>query len=226
MLTRSGRVVADGQLERSDLGPHACPRPRCWDRCRPGSGEEGHRRCGRRCGGAGAGARARVWPPPPGAARQRRRTARSRRRASPTRRAARAPPGGRGWPARPATARPVGNAVRARRRPAGIADAAAHLQDGRELDQPAAVHEVVQPPAADPLLRVLLEPAEPVAQRRHPVGPRVSQHRAAVLHVVVERALDEGDLAQDPRDQPDPVIVEVGELARRERAARSRAPRA
>ena len=37
-----------------------------------------------------------------------------------------------------------------------------------------------------------------------------------MLHIVVQRTLDEGHGAQHPRHQTDPVIVEVGELARRE----------
>ena len=94
---------------------------------------------------------------------------------------------------------------------------AAHLQDCRELNEPAAVDEVVQPPAPDAVARILTELDEPVPERRHAIGGRMSEDRIPVLHVVVERAVHERDLPQRCRRQRDPVVVKMRELPGRER---------
>ena len=127
-------------------------------------------------------------------------------------------PRGRGWPS--AQRRALG--ARGKRSSARRLDgldrgAAAHLQDRRELDQAAAVDEVVQPPAPHPLARVLAQPAEPVAQRRasgwRPRG-RAPRRRAA-------RSRRAGGRRRRCRPataavSADPVVVEVRELTRRE----------
>ena len=102
---------------------------------------------------------------------------------------------------------------------------AADLEHGRELQQAADVGEVVQTPHPHALRERRLIP-DPLAQRRHPVGRGVPERGARVLDVVVERTVDELDLPERARHEPDPVIVEVGELSAAGTGARSRAPRA
>jgi len=72
------------------------------------------------------------------------------------------------------------------------------------------IHEVVQAPQAD--LVAAIAAAHALTQAGHPVGGLVPERRLAVLHVVVERAVHEGDLTQGQRDQRQPVVVVVGKL--------------
>ena len=102
-----------------------------------------------------------------------------------------------------------------RRRARGIRVPAAHVEHRRELHQPADVDEVVHPPHPDPLAGAAPR-AEPLAQPRRRRGVGVPERRVAVLDVVVERPVDVADVAERPRGQREPVIVEVGELRRGE----------
>ena len=94
--------------------------------------------------------------------------------------------------------------------------AAAQLEHGGELQQPAGVDEVVHAPQPDPLARVAAHRGGPLPQPGHPVRRLVPERRAAVLDVVVERPVDEPDLAGGERAEGEPVVVEVRELGRRE----------
>ncbi len=214
-LTRARRAVADRQraAARSSRRRRAARGRRA--RARPGGGPA--RAAARRRAAGRAAARRARWP----AARA---ATRTRGRAS-TRRRASAGGAARARALRAARARaraaPTGRRARSgRARGAGArqAVAAAHPQHRRELDQPADVDEVVHPPQPDPLARA-------APQRRRPgrAAPVIRLAFAcpsvgcAVLDVVVERAVDEADVAARERRERDPVVVEVRELRRRER---------
>ena len=94
---------------------------------------------------------------------------------------------------------------------------AAQLQDRCELEQPARVHEVGEPPQPDAVAQRPAPAAEPVAELRHPVRRGVSEHRLTVLDVVVERARDKRHVAERESGEAEPVVVEVVELPGRER---------
>ena len=95
--------------------------------------------------------------------------------------------------------------------------AAAHLEHGRELLQPAVVHVEVHPPPPHPLTRVVAQLRHPLTHLGAAIGRGVPQHGRAVLGVVVQRAVHELDLPECERRERDPVVVEVGELGGRER---------
>ena len=94
---------------------------------------------------------------------------------------------------------------------------AAQLQDRCELEQPARVHEVGEPPQPDAVAQRPAPAAEPVAELRHPVRGGVSEHRLTVLDVVVERERDKRHVAERESGEAEPVVVEVVELPGRER---------
>jgi hypothetical protein len=95
--------------------------------------------------------------------------------------------------------------------------AAPHLEDRRELHQPPAVHEVGEPPAADSVAQpALAQAAHALGHAGHRRGRSVTQHRTAVLRVVVQRPVHIGDVAERQGREPQPVVVEVRELGRRE----------
>ena len=93
---------------------------------------------------------------------------------------------------------------------------AALLQDGRELEQPAGVAEVVHAPQPRALARAPPQGPDAIEQARHPVRLGVTDERLAVLDVVVERPVDIADVAERERAEREPVVVEVRELGRRE----------
>ena len=213
-LTRTGARVGRRQIERRDLD---------GDRTRPRLGLRG--RAGGRHQRSAAAA----------ASRRRRRCGRSRALAASSRRQAKRAeqhplgarasraggPRARGRRAAPSRASDAAERSVARKRSSARRLAAASARRSASAGRsrtPAGGRRrrSSEAPHPRPLAGAALA-AQPLAQRRHPRRRGVPERRPAVLHVVVERAVDEGDVPERQRDQPEPVIVVVGELGRWER---------
>ena len=118
---------------------------------------------------------------------------------------------------RPQRAVRTGEALELASLAGGHAVTHAQTQDRGQLLQARHVDEIVQAPHAHPFPGIGPQPTEPVTQGRHPVGGGVAEGGVPVLHVVVQGPIDEHDVPLGEGDQPEPVVVEMGELGRRER---------